>query len=109
MRDLDNNMEKIEWSNLKIKKDEAAARGTQIKRMLGIKDNTPVTAEQLRYMKDNFARHTGMDNKLQLFLDSITDFEKAADWLSRNSFALGVALNLLDYDFLKLPKGIKGL
>lgn len=59
MRGLDKNMEKMEWSNLKLKEDEAAARGTQIKSMLGIKDNTPVTAEQLRYMKDNFVRFTG--------------------------------------------------
>ncbi|MBR1379051.1 MAG: hypothetical protein IJ557_08020 [Bacteroidaceae bacterium] len=36
-----NNMEAINWSNLKLKEDEAAARGTQIKSMLGIIDDTP--------------------------------------------------------------------
>ena len=83
-------METINWSNLKLKEDEAATRETQIKSMLGIIDDTPITGEQLKYMKDNFVRLTGMDNNMQLFLNSITDFDEAAGWLSSNSFAEGV-------------------
>lgn len=98
-------MEEITWSNIKLNKEEAAARGTQIKRILGIKDNSPISAEQLKYMKDNFAEYKGQDNTLQTFLDSITDFEDAAEWLSRNAYSLGAALNLLNYDFLKHPFG----
>lgn len=92
-----NNMEAINWSNLKLKEDEAAARGTQIKSMLGIIDDTPITGEELKYMKDNFVRLTGMDNNMQLFLNSITDFDEAAGWLSRNSFAEGGIMNLTVY------------
>ena len=98
-------MKEITWSNINLNKGEAAARGTQIKRILGIKDNSPILAGQLKYMKDNFAERTGQDNDLQAFLDSITDFEDAAEWLSRNAFSIGAALNLLNYDYLKHPFG----
>lgn len=104
-----NALEDIKWSCLDLDKDEAAARGTQIKSMLGIKDNTPITADQLKYMQDNLVRLTGMDNAMQAFLNSITDYEEAAVWLSKNSYSLGGALNLLNYGFLKHPKGWKGL
>ena len=98
-------MEEITWSNIKLNKGEAAARGTQIKRILGIKDNSPISAEQLKYMKENFAEYKGQDKTLQTFLDSITDFEDAAEWLSRNAYSLEAALNLLNYDFLQHPFG----
>ncbi len=94
-------MKEITWSNNNLKKGEAAARGTQIKRILGIKDNSPILAEQLKYMKDNCAERTGQDNDLQAFLDSITDFEDAAEWLSRNAYSRSAAFNLLG--ILKYP------
>ena len=100
--------EEISWSNIEIHPGEAAARGTQIKSVLGIKDSTPITGEQLKYMKDNFVRLTNIDNNMQAFLDSITDFDSAADWLSRNAYSKGGALNLLKYDFLKHSIGGKG-
>jgi hypothetical protein len=98
-------MEEITWSNIKLNEGEAAARGTQIKSFLDIKDNAPISAEQLKYMKENFAEYKEQDNTLQTFLDSITDFEDAAEWLSRNAYSLGAAFNLLNYDFLKQPFG----
>lgn len=101
-------MKEITWSNINLNKGEAAARGTQIKKILGIKDNSPILAEQLKHMKDNFAESAVQDNTLQAFLDSITDFEDAAEWLSKNAYSLGVVLNLLNYDFLKHPFGAKG-
>ena len=101
-------MKEITWSNINLNKGEAAARGTQIKRILGVKDNSPILAKQLKYMRDNFAERPGQDNTLQTFLDSITDFEDAAEWLSKNAYSIGVALNLLDYDFLKHPYGAYG-
>ena len=101
-------MEEINWLNINMKKGEAAARGTQIKRILGIKENSPISAEQLKYMKDNFAERTGQDNSLHAFLESITDFEDAAEWLSKNAYSLRASLNLLNYDFLKHPWGGMG-
>ena len=102
-------MEDINWSNLRLIIDEAAARGTQIKSMLGIKDNTPITSEQLKYIKDNYGNMTGMDNSLQLFLNSIEDFDSAAKWLSKYSISLGAAMNLLEIAQHPLGKNIKGL
>ena len=99
----------MNWLNLDIDKGEAAARGAQIKNILGIKDDGTITCEQLKYVKENCDYLTEEENGLQTFMDSITDFDSAADWLSRNAYSLGSALNLLDYDFLKLPHGIKGL
>lgn len=99
-------IEDIKWSNLSLDPDEAAARGTQIKSMLGIKDNTPITPEQLRYMKDNYVRLTGNDNFMQAFLNSIQDFDEAARWLSKHSYSLGGAMNLLG--IIKHPRGRKG-
>lgn len=102
-----NNMEDITWSKIaNIDKDEAAARGSQIKSILGITDDTAITKEQLMYMKENFVRLTGMDNNMQAFLNSITDFESAAKWLSKHSYSLGGALNLLG--IIKSPLG-KGM
>jgi hypothetical protein len=100
--------EDITWSNIDLNPGEAAARGTQIKIMLGLKDGSPITPEQLKYVKDNYLRLTGADNNLQAFLDSITDFYSAAGWLSRESYSITAALNLLDFDFLKHPFGIMG-
>ena len=102
-------METITWSNINIKEDEAAARGTQIKRILGIEDNSPFTAEQLIYIKSNIARFTEIDNSLRTFMDTIIDFEEAAAWLSKNAYSQKAAMTLLDYDFLKKPRGLKGL
>ena len=101
-------MEEITWSNINMKKGEAAARGTQIKRLLGIKDKSSISAEQLKNMKDNFTELIGEDKTLQFFLDSITDYKDAAEWLSIHAFSLSACLNLLNYDFLKHPWGAKG-
>ena len=101
--------EDLTWSNIGLNPEEAAARGTQIKIILGLKDGSPITPEQLKYVKDNYVRLTKADNNLQAFLDSITDFDSAAGWLSRKSYSITAALNLLDFDFLKHPLGFKGL
>lgn len=58
-------------------------------------------------MQDNFVRLAGMDNNMQAFLNSITDFENAAKWLSKNAYSLGGAVNLLG--IIKHPSGKKGL
>lgn len=104
-RSVHRDMDEITWSNNNLNKGEAAARGTQIKSILGVKDFSPISAEHLKYMKDTFVELTGQENSLQAFLDSITDFEDAAEWLSRNAYSLGTAFNLLNYDFLKHPFG----
>ena len=102
-------MENLDWSKQHLDKGEAAARGAQIKYLLGVKDGCPITSEQLKYAKNNCERFSELDRGLQTFLYFIIDFDAAADWLSINSYSLECALNLLDYDFLKHPHGIMGL
>ena len=106
-------MNDIDWSSLILDKNEAATRGVQIKYMLGIKDKTPITAEHLKYLKENIILFMDMErmfmdmnNTMKEFLDSITDFDKAAAWLSKNAYSLGAAMNLLG--IIKHPRGAKG-
>ena len=99
-------MESISWSNIRLSEDEASARGTQIKRLLRINDDDSISAEQLEYLKKSNIPE--IDDTLLTFLNTITDFDSAAKWLSDNSFPLVAALTLLDYDFLKDPHGKKG-
>lgn len=90
-----------------LNKHEAATKGTLIKYKLGIKDGSPITVEQLICMKKEFIGLTDQDHNLQEFLESITDFDEAASWLSRNAYTRGAAMNLLG--IIKHPKGKKGL
>ena len=99
-------MEDLNWTTLNLDKNEASTRDVEIKYMLGIKDGMPITVEHLNYVKENVVRLTGEDKDMQGFLDSITDFEAAADWLSRHSYSLGVARLL---GIIKDPSGKKGL
>ena len=99
-------MEDIKWTKLNLDKTEAKAKGTQIKYMLGIKDGKPITVQQLKYLKDNLVNFKSIDGNMQAFLNSITDFDSAASWLSRNSYSLSAAINLLG--IIKLPRGCKG-
>lgn len=98
---------KIDWSSLNISRDEAAGRGAQIRYILGIKDDVPITAEQLKCMKDDAEKLAGQDDNIQAFLNSITDFDAAADWLSRNSYSINAAMTLLG--IIKHPRGWRGL
>lgn len=103
-------MEDINWSSLHLDKEEAATRGAQIKWLLGIKDGTPITIEQIKYLKNNVASLIGhQDDKMQLFLNSIIDFDKAAEWLSKYSSTIRAALTLLDIEYVKPKLGRKGL
>ena len=99
--------ENISWSSLNIDINEAATRGCQIKDLLKIQDGTPITAGQLMNLKDHLERISKQYNGMQAFLNSITDFEGAAIWLSRNSYSLSAGRNLLG--IIKHPKGKKGL
>ena len=97
----------IDWSSLNISRDEAARRGAQIRYMLGIKDDVPIAAEQLKYMRDDEEKLATQDDNIQAFLNSITDFDAAADWLSRNSYSINAAMTLLG--IIKHPRGWRGL
>ena len=68
--------------------DEQLARGTQIKNYLGITDESPITAEQLKYAAENYVKDTGYDNNMTEFFSTIKDYKKAAKWLSRAPVAL---------------------
>lgn len=100
------NMVNFNWSSLNISRDEAAARGSQIKSMLGVDDATPITTEQLKFVKDNAEKLVVQYDNMQDFLDSITDFDAAADWLSKHAYPLGGALLL---GIVKHPKGWRGM
>lgn len=68
---------------------EQLARGTQIKDFFGIKDGQPITAAMLKYAKKYYQSQTGMYNNMKEFFDSITDYDKAAQWLS---YAMGYSI-----------------
>lgn len=99
-------MDVITWSNLKLNKNEASSKGALIKYKLGIKDGAPITVEHLKCLKQDFVGLTDLNSNLQEFLESITDFDEAASWLSRNAYSRGAAMNLLG--IIKHPKGKKG-
>lgn len=65
-----------------INPTELLARGTQIKNWLGITDaNEAITPEQLKQAAVYYVR-SGPDNNMQDFFKAITDYEKAAKFLS---------------------------
>ena len=77
-----------------------------IKYKLGINDGASITVEQLKCLKQDLNGLTDQDHNLQKFLESITDFEEAASWLSSNAYSRSAAFNLLG--ILKYPKGMMG-
>ena len=102
-------MNDIKWLKIDWDKDELSARGTQIKIELNLKDSDPITSEQLKYMKEKFSTLKIQDNNLYTLLNSITDFDSAADWFSKHSYPFQLVYTLLNYDFIKCPFGFKGL
>lgn len=43
----------------------------------------------LKYACKNYIKDTGIDNDMIEFFSSISDFDKAAKWLSKNSYEEG--------------------
>lgn len=67
---------------------EIAARGSQVKDYFGMtNDAQQITPEMLEYAKRHYIEDYGIDNNMSDFFNSITDFEKAAKWLSANASA----------------------
>lgn len=67
---------------------EIAARGSQVKDYFGMtNDAQRITPEMLEYAKRHYVEDYGVDNNMSDFFSSITDFEKAAKWLSTNASA----------------------
>lgn len=67
---------------------EIAARGSQVKDYFGMtNDAQQITPEMLEYAKRHYIEDYGIDNNMSDFFNSITDFEKAAKWLSTNASA----------------------
>ena len=67
---------------------EIAARGSQVKDYFGMtNDVQQITPEMLEYAKRHYIEDYGIDNNMSDFFNSITDFEKAAKWLSANASA----------------------
>ena len=70
--------------------DELAQRGVQIKNYFGLTSpNQEITPSMLKYAYKNYIKDTGIDNDMIEFFSSISDFDKAAKWLSKNSYEEG--------------------
>ena len=69
--------------------DESLVRGTQLKNYFGITDNSPITADMLKYAAKNYVKDTGMNNNMNQFFHTITDWDKAAKYLSNFSYKKG--------------------
>lgn len=69
---------------------ELAARGTQLKNYFGLYDDSQkITGDMLRYAAKNYVKDTGINNNMKSFFSYITDFDKAADWLSKVATVYG--------------------
>lgn len=69
---------------------ELSQRGSQIKNYFGLtKSNQEVTPEMLEYAYQNYIKDTGINNNMGEFFFSITDFQKAAKWITENSLKNG--------------------
>lgn len=105
---LDNMDDNIDWIDKdKISKGELsyllskngielAARGTQIKDYFGLtKSDMRVTPEMLRYAAKHYVDDTNMDNNMTSMFNAISDWEKAADWISRHATISAGAISLM--------------
>lgn len=72
-----------------LRGDELLARGTQLKNYFGIVDDTPITGDMLKYAAKHYVEDTGADNNMLQFFHTITDWDAAADHLSRYSYKSG--------------------
>lgn len=62
---------------------EMAARGTQIKNYFGLTDDAQeVTSEMLEYAARNYLKDYGYDNEMKEYFESISDYKKAAKWIT---------------------------
>lgn len=60
-----------------------AARGTQIKNYFGLTDDAQeVTPEMLEYAARNYLKDYGYDNEMKEYFESISDYKKAAKWIT---------------------------
>lgn len=64
---------------------ELAARGSQLKDYFGFNKDQNLTSGMLKYAKQHYIEDTNIDNKMSDFFEKLTDYEKAAKWLSKNS------------------------
>ena len=85
--------------------DELWARGTQLKNYFGITDNSPITADMLKYAAKNYVKDTGQNNNMNQFFHTIMNstskmspeqkkrykdgWEMAADYISKYSYSDG--------------------
>lgn len=70
--------------------DELAQRGLQIKNYFGLTSpDQEITPSMLKYAYKNYIKDTGIDNDMIEFFSSISDFDKATKWLSKNSYEEG--------------------
>lgn len=74
---------------------ELSARGSQIKDWLRFnRADQNITESDLKNAAQNYIKETGMNNNMTDFFNSITDYKKAAKWLSKYSTGLTVPIIL---------------
>lgn len=67
---------------------EVAARGSQLKDYFGLTNSEQgITPEMLEYAYRHYLDDYGINNDMDLFFKSITDFKKASDWINKYSTA----------------------
>lgn len=70
---------------------ELSARGTQVKDYFRITDpNEPITEDMLKTASQVYIKDTGINNMMSEFFKGISDYKKAAKWLSDNSTVISV-------------------
>lgn len=79
----------------KFRGTELSARGSQIKDWLKFnRSNQNITESDLKNAAQNYINDTGMNNKMTQFFNSIFDYKKAAEWLSKYSTGLSIPIIL---------------
>ena len=74
---------------------EIEARGTQLKNYF---DSDVITPDMLKYAAKHYVQDTGVDNNMNQFFSGITDWDKAAQYLTTNSLKNGGKLTLTEFN-----------
>ena len=79
----------------KFRGTELSSRGSQIKDWLKFnRADQNITENDLKNAAQNYINDTGMNNKMTQFFNSISDYQKAAEWLSEYSTGLSIPIIL---------------
>ena len=93
--DLSNLSKEDQLYFTKFNGTELSARGSQIKDWLKFnRADQNITENDLKNADQNYINDTGMNNKMTQFFNSISDYKKAAEWLSKYATGLSIPIIL---------------